>query len=289
MCSSYVYAVGGNHLDVEQFRGAMAPLLPYYLPALRAEASLVKNDPAQYSVVMNQAAALDPSYYVELGKYLVDHHQETKAAQAYQDAINHGADAVLVANSCAWLVNYDYDHGQQAQAIAIAQRAAAVYSEKGLETWAALLERMGREPEAISIYQQIRTRYRDDKPLLSFYARHASSNPEYAAKWQEAQTALFPQGVQTVTLDQFTGAPTDGVLVHGSNALSRQCGLKAGAIVVALDGKRVQNMEQYTFVRTLTDVPHLDLLVFQDNQYQAIHANIPNRKFELVFTTWHKS
>lgn len=288
VCSSYAYAVGGNHLDVEPYRKAMAPLLPYYLPALWAEASLVKNDPAQYGAVMNQAAALEPSYYVELGKYLADHHQEAKAAEAYQAAIDHGADAIQVANNCAWLVNYYYDHGQQAQAITIAQQAAEVYSDRGLETWAALLERLGREAEAVHVYEQIKERYHDDRSLLSFYARHAATNPEYAARWQAAQTAVFPQGMQTVTLAQLTGAPTEGVLVHGANALSRQCGLKAGAIVVALDGKRVQSMEQYTFVRTLSDDPHLELLVFQDHQYQAIHANVPNRRFELVFTTWHQ-
>ncbi len=77
----------------------MGPLLSYYLPALWGEAWLVRDDPARYGVVMNQASALEPTYYLTLAKYYVDHKMEPEAAAAYQSAIDRDADPVGVANS----------------------------------------------------------------------------------------------------------------------------------------------------------------------------------------------
>ena len=45
-------------------------------------------------------------------------------------------------------------------------------------------------------------------------------------------------------------------------------------------------MEQYRYVRDLKTTPDLDLLVYQDDRYQAIHASLPGRKFNLDFATW---
>ncbi len=114
-----------------------------------------------------------------------------------------------------------------------------MYSFRGLETMAHLLERMSRTPEAESYYEKISERYNDAKPLHAFYARQATTHPEYAEKMKAAESEIFPQGIQGVTLAQLSGKPTKGVLVKGENDLTRQCGLKAGAIIVGIDGKRV--------------------------------------------------
>ncbi len=269
-----------------EFRQTMGLLLAYYLPAITGEAQLVKDDPAQYGALINQAAALNPNYDLVLGRYYVDHRMEPEAAQAYQAAIDHGADAVSVYSSTGWLVNYYYDHGQQARALAIAERGAEVYSFNGLETMASLMERMDRIPEAESYYAKISERYRDARPVNLFYTRQAPTHPEYREKMQAAEKDIFPQGIEDVTLDRLVGKPTKGVVVHGENALSRQFGLKPGAIIVGIDGKRVRNINQYFYVRALKDSPQIDLLVYQDGHYQAISAQVPGRKFNLVFTTW---
>ncbi len=287
VCWSYVNALAPHHhATVEQYKQVMGPLLSYYLPAIWGEAWLVQRDPAQYGAALNQAAALSPAYYLTLGKYYVDHRMEPEAARAYQDAIDHGADAVAVSASCGWLVDYYYDHGQQDRALTIARLAAEVYSFNGLETMAHLLEQMDRVPEAETYYKKISDRYNKSAPLDSFYARQAATHPEYAPKKRGAESEVFPQGMQAVTLEQLLGKPADGVRVEGENDLSRQAGLKAGAIVVSIDGKRIHNMEQYKYVRALSDSPELTLLVYQDERYQAIHAHLPDRKFNLDFFTW---
>ncbi len=45
-------------------------------------------------------------------------------------------------------------------------------------------------------------------------------------------------------------------------------------------------MNQYTYVRALTTSPEMDLLVYQDGSYQAIHAHLPGRVFNLNFVSW---
>ncbi len=283
----YVSAAAPHHHPTfEQYQQAMGPLLAYYLPAISGEASLVQNDPAKYGAALNEAAALNPGYYLTLGRYYRTHRMEIEAAQAYQAAIDQGADQVAVANDCRWLVDYYYDHGQRERAMSIAQQAAEVYSFRGLETWARLLERMERIPEAESYYNKIYERYQDAKPLNAFYARQATAHPEYADKMKAAEDQIFPQGMEEVTLAKLTDKPTKGVIVRGENELSRQAGLKPDAIIVGLDGKRVRDMNQYSYVRGLTTSPDLTLLVYQDGKYQEIHANIPGRMFNLVFATW---
>ena len=287
VCRLYLNTLAPNHHPtVDQYKQVMGALPAYYLRAMWGEAWLVQADPAAYGALMNQAAALDPSYYFALGKYYLEHRMEPEAAQAYQAAIDHDADAVSVSNHCYWLVDYYYDHGQREKAMAVAQQVAEVYSFKGLETMAHLLERMGRVREAESYYEKINERYNNVQPLHAFYAREATAFPEYAEKMKAGEREIFPQGIETVALAELSGKPAQGVLVRDENDLSRQCGLKAGAIVVGLDGKRVLNMNQYSYVRGLTASPELDLLVYQDDRYQEIHAHVPGRRFNLQFTSW---
>ena len=66
-------------------------------------------------------AVLDPDDYIGLGRYLLDHHMEKEAAEAYQEAFEKATNRVSMANSSEWIVNYDYDHGRQDDALKIAK------------------------------------------------------------------------------------------------------------------------------------------------------------------------
>ena len=283
----YANAVAVNHHpSVADFEKIMGPLLEYYVRAMWGVAQLTQNDPRQYGAIMNQAATLNPNYYETLGKYYLEHKMDAEAAAAYQAGIDHEADAVTVANNSYWLVNYYFDHGQKDRALTIAQQAAEVYSYDGLATLASLLERMNRDQEAESYFTRIAERYRDSAPLYAFYERQEHTHPDYANKLRDSVGQIFPQGIANVTLAQLSGKPANGVFVHGENQLSRQFGLKPGAIVVAIDGKRIVNMEQYSYIRSLTDSPDMDLMVYEDASYKEIRAHLADRKFNLTFTTW---
>jgi tetratricopeptide (TPR) repeat protein len=287
VCEAYAAALSpGGRTTAAAYEQALAPLLPYYATAMWHEAKLVKDDPSHYASLMSRAAAQDPVFHVILGRYEVDHHLDAQAAREFQSAIDQRADAVTVASISGWLANYYFDHGQKEQALAIASAAAQVYSEEGLEAMAGLLDKMGRTEEAESYFEKIRERYGNSTPLQAFYDRHAATSPEYARKMRAGQEELFPAGIHPVALAQLAGKPTHGVLVQGANDLSQRYGLQPGAIIVGLDGKRVDNMPQYMYVRGLSATPMLDLLVYQDGRYQEIHANVPGRQFGLRFVTW---
>ncbi len=257
VCRAYLVAEAPNHRPgLERYKEVMAPLLPYYLPALKGETELIRhNDAARYGAVMNQVAALDPTQYLVLGSYYVGRGMEPEAAQAYQAMLDHEAeiDAVQVSNGCSWLVNYYYEHGQAERALTIARHVADAYSYAGLETLASLLERMGRHEEAESYYQKIDERYHDAQPLGSFHARQADAHPEDREKAKDAEREVFPGGMEDITLARLSGKPDKGVIVKEENSLSRAAGLKLGAIIVGFDGKRVSNVEQYRYVRGLKD------------------------------------
>ena len=229
---------------------------------------------------------VNPNYYLALGKYDVEHKLAPQAAEAYQAAIDHGADAVSVSNRSRWLVNYYYDHGQPDRSFAIAREAAETYSYTGLETLAGLLERMDRNQDAESYYEKIRERYNDAKPLEYFRLRTSAARSVDPDEMESIKAKVFPQGMQQVAPSKLAGEPARGVLVRDENALTRGAGLKAGAVVVAVDGKRVSNTTQFAYLRALSASPDMDFFVYQDGRYQAIHLNAPGRRLGVQVADW---
>src|SRR5262249_697713 len=154
--------------------------------ALRWYAYFVEGDVQEYMRTCREIAKYDPDEYVRLGEYCVDHKMETEAVEAFQAGIDKGANAIMVANSSTWLVNYYYDHGQKDHAVAIAKNAAEVYSARGLSTMAELQERMDNLDEAESYFEKIEERYDDSSLLMAFYQRQATSHPDskFAAKFK---------------------------------------------------------------------------------------------------------
>ncbi len=287
VCSKYADATApAGRATVEQYQRAVGALLAYYVPAIKEEATLVEGDPLQYGKAMSRAAAVNPNYYLTLGKYDADHRLDLQAAEAYQAAIDRGADTVSVSSKSGWLVNYYYEHGQPERAMAIAQEAAEVYSAGGLATMAELLERMGRLKEAESYYEKIKERYNNGKPLMQFHLRTVSTRPMDPAEMKSMEAKIFPQGIPTVTLAELTGKPARGVLVRDGTELTRSVVLKPGAIVVGLDGKRVANSDQYAYVRALSASPEMDFLIYQDDRYQAIHVSAPKRMLGVRIADW---
>ena len=191
-----------------------------------------------------------------------------------------------MANDSSWLVNYYYDHGQPDHPIAIAQQAAEVYPSQGLETMAKLLERMDRDQEAESYFEKIDERCNDAAPLHLFYARATATPPEYAEKMKTAEKETFPTGRPGGHAGTTDGQTDQGIALPRGDALSRWYGLKSGAIVVGLAGKRVRTMSPYTCVRALTISLEMDLLVYQDGLCVTNLATLLGQMFDLDCTGW---
>jgi hypothetical protein len=169
--------------------------------------------------------------------------------------------------------------------------AAEVYSYQGLEIMARLLERLGRLDEAEDYFGKINERYTDNGPLFAFYLRQDNAHPggAYARKRQRFEHRVFPDGLQRVTLKDFGGSPSDGAQFTASNATLEYWKLKAGDVVVALDGYRIHNEEQYGTVRNFSDSPKMALIVWHDGRYAEFSVELQTRRFGVNLATYGSS
>jgi hypothetical protein len=225
--------------------------------------------------VRRKYAALDPDEFFNLGDFLMAHGKPDEGADAYRKGVAQGNDQVVMANSVKPLVAYDFDHGNQDEAMSVAKKAADVYSYDGLETYAWLLCKLKRGAEAEAVEKQIQERYGGD-PLTSFYAAHGDLFPEQSA---DALKVLFPNGMKDVTLNSFTGPPAAGCRFISMTPSLAEAGIRTTDVVVALDGHAVDNQNAYLFIRGLSDAPELNLIIWRQNAYQEIKASPPGRRF----------
>ncbi len=265
------------------------PLGEYNIKAMKKVAKRYKDEaPNRYITLAREISTKDPGYYFDLGDYFVDLEREDEAVAAYENGVARSNDAVGISIYCKWLVNYYYDNGREAEAFALAKRAAEVYSAGGLKTLAALLEKSGDLAGAEEYFKRNRERYDQIGPLFNFYERH-SEKAEYQARFEELAVQLFPEGLREVDLSDFTLKPEKGVIILSSSQKLREYGLASGDIIVAIDGYQVDNLEQYYIVRDKSDEPQVRFIVWHKNRYLNVDAKLKNRKFGVDIETYPRS
>lgn len=278
-----------NRYTFDQAEQVLGPLLDYDVPAIdlaRLASGLTFDQQVQLA---SKSAAINPDGYFDLARLYLDHGEEDKAAEAYQHWFDNALDRVEVSNGIEWLVDYYYDHGQQERAIAIATEAAEVYSSRGLQTMMNLQERMGRLDQAESSGQKILDRYNDNTALAAFYKRHADQgDAKYQAKFDSLVKTVFPEGLKKVTLASFSGPPSAGMNFAQTNRSLSQNGLSADQVVVALDGYEVQNQNQYSFIRGLSNSPAMQFIVWDGHAYRTVNANQADRHFGVDLQDYHR-
>lgn len=282
--ADYLAAKFKGAASESDLRAVAGPLLDYCMPVVREAAKRAGRDFALREKLLKTMADIDPDSAVELAGFYQKQKQPEKAAAAFQLYVDKASDRVSVSNQCRWLVNYYFDHGQSEEALEVAKMAAEVYSFDGLETYALLLERMHRLPDAEQAYQNIAERYEDAAPLYLFYKRN-TGDPGLAAKAGKMEVGVFPSGIKDVTVASFSGRPKSGVLIEEENSLLRDCGLKSGDIVVAFDRRQVDTFEQYMFIRSLSDSPSFRLIAYHDGEYREVQVSIPERRFGVKMVT----
>jgi hypothetical protein len=193
-----------------------------------------------------------------------------------------------MANTCDWLINHYFDTNRRDEAVLVAKDAAEVYSFRGLESAGKLMERMEKWKEAQSYYEAIEERYGSREPLVGYMLRQKDKSPDVARAYDAMVGEEFPDGMKTVALADFTGAPASGAVITTQSSLISQYGLKVGDVIVALDGYRVDTFGQYGFVRGMkADVP-LQLILWDGTQYRELSASVPDRRFECGMETYAK-
>jgi hypothetical protein len=269
----------------EQASNLFAAVLPHSIVAMQTVARTVYDKPEQYRKLMLQAAQLNPVCYYDLGDYEINRQEEDMGANYIDMACASDPDSVRVSNHAYWRVKYYLKKGKIDKARRVADEGGEVYSAVGLEAKAFFLEGTTNYAAAFDWYEKIEERYDSVAPLIQFCERYKqkTGDTRFDSEVKKRLRKLFPAGVEKVSLTDFSGAPTDGVLIKEQNSLLTTSGLRAGDVIVALNGTRTRTFIQYQYVRSLLTVPQMELITWQGGGYHLIRANPPNHMFNADF------
>ena len=270
-----------------QLLDEFAPIM-YHTAALWRIANASKDEPAVYQSVFGKLCELDADYYTNLGIYLVAHDLPEAAVTAYQSAVDRAPDRVRVANSCRWLADYYYDHGRRDEALAIAEMAADVFSSSGLQTAAHIMERDQRLDQAEELLKKQAERYRESSALAAFYARHRQANPRYAEEYEKHLPKIFPEGMPALDPATLKDAPPHGVVLRTLGPKAAKLGLQIGDVIVAINGTRISNMDQYFFVIDSAADSHISFTAWNGHGYITATADLPDHRLGVDLYPLHR-
>lgn len=274
-----------NQPTYDQALALYGDLVPYSLTAERELAYTAYNQPEKYKKLMLQAAQLDPSCYYDLGNYALKQTNEDEAAEYFEKACDTDLASVRVASYACWRIRYYFKKGQIEKARQIADFGGEVYSSLGLQAEALFYELTSNYDGAFGWLQTNEDRYTQPGPLIDFclWYKETTGDTKFDPEIANRMNKLFPNGVEKASLADFEGPPADGVLIQEENDRLLAAGLKKDYVIVALDGKRVHNYEQYRYIRDLQKNPELDLIAWKRGSYEEIKANPPNHLFGVSF------
>ena len=150
---------------------------------------------------------------------------------------------------------------------------------------ASFLEGTTNYDDAFEWYAKLEERYNHSGPLIAFCERYKNltGDNRFEPELKKRMKTLFPGGIEKVSLADFHGVPADGVLIQQQNALLTAAGLRAGDVIVALNGTRTHAFTQYMYIRDSLTGPEMDLIVWQGNRYHEFKASPPNHLFGVDF------
>jgi len=273
--------------QVSQLFGAS---VDYNIQAMAWLAWSVKDQPDNYELLMTKAAEVNPSEYFNLAEYFAKRKEDAKACKYYEKGHATIADAVMVANHSGWLVQYYLKQARTEDARRVADFAGDVYSYSGLRAKADFLEAIKDYKGAHQWYANILERYEDSGPLVAFCIRYKSKTGDttFDSELQKYASKVFPNGIEKVTLANFSSAPRDGVLLNGDSDLLKAAGMKSGDVIVAVYGIRVHNEAQYEYQRDQNINSELELIVWQGDGYHEIKTSPPNHRFGVDIGNYRK-
>lgn len=106
------------------------------------------------------------------------------------------------------------------------------------------------------------------------------------AKYNSLHEKVFPRGLKKVTIGSFAGVPAAGCSIVSDSVPLQIAGLQVGDIIVALEGFRIENEEQYAHIDAMTTDPNMNLIVWRDDRYVEIWAWVRDRKLDASLQTY---
>ncbi|MFM2199485.1 MAG: hypothetical protein RLZZ505_2917 [Verrucomicrobiota bacterium] len=265
--------------DLAGINGAWGELREYSFRPLRQILEVPTLTPDERIKTLQILATLDPEEGLELGSILAITGRQEEAIKAYENAFENAPDRVAVSNRSLWMIHYYKSHGQDAKAREIADHNAEVYSLSGLFSAMMLAIEEKDAARAMGYAKAISERYEDDSYLV-------------AAAWgagrdEKALRSIFPDGLREVTVADFD--PTQrlkGAMLKENSVTANAVGLRAGDVVLAVDGKRVETFEQYILLMSCKLDPNTRIIYLRRNEIQELECQIPDLRLSVEMGTF---
>lgn len=282
LAGEYLTTKYGEVAPIEELQRLAGERMRYDLrPAARALASLEEGDDRRLPIARD-SCRIAPSYCATLGLELARRGRDDEAAKAYEQAFTDPAlDSIATANWSRWLARYYVSHNKVGPALQLAERVAGTGAFEGMSVAASVYEQLGRKGAAERMYRSSAQSYDSGSELLGFYYRavEVRHESEYEASWRDARDRAFPQGLIKTPLS--SEKPTAGVHVASDSPEARKAGLRAGDIIVAVDGWHVENVGQYRAVRAFPEAGPFTLTVWRGS---LVDVKIADKAFVPKFT-----
>ena len=222
------------------------------------------------------AETLSVDDYYDLAEYLADHGRDAEAIAAFEHYGGVARDRVSVSVRTKWFVVPMFRSGQRTLAMQMGEEAAGVYSYGGLVAYASVLDMSGQTGRAETLYRQAIERYGSEHSgeLTAFLMRHQSEKPAYAREAGELVKQLFPKGLEHASVSALTGAPDGGVRITKTGLRGEQTGLRTGDIIVAVDGVRVRDFEQYVVMKYQKWTPEMQFTIWRGGKYLDVATTL---------------
>ena len=280
---SLLSRVAQRHKTNEQLtakvHALLEPRVAYDMYAIESAVNTAR-DADDRIALRRQACELSVSQCLELADELKAKDEAAAAAEYEKAFANPALDAVAMTWSSRWLVYYYERTNQPGKATALARRSAAVGSSPGMQTLALLHEQRGQIDDAFRVFSEAAERYPDccTPPLAAFLYRQGviEKNPVYLVRWKVIEREVFSLtgGLQPMATEM-KARPAHGVFVEEDSYWSRRAGLRAGDIIVGVDGWKVDSVEQLDAV--LWFKPHAKTYQFTAWRGVLLTAEIPTR------------
>lgn len=279
-------AGGAQEPAVKHARGLLAHHHDYDLRALEAALPNLSSE-TERMPLRRKACEISSRDCLQLASSMMFAGDEAGAAALYERLlVDPEIDAVTRSYEFRWPIMYFYRQRQIDKAMALAEEARNSCRVCTFATRAWLSEQLGRLDEAEKDLYEDAIENKNTLALIAFYYRRVEidRNPAYETKWLKWRAEVFPNGLEPAPTT-LAGVPKTGVFVTKDSEYSRAAGIRAGDIIVGLDGWRVDNHAQYQAILVFKDDPALKLTLSRGGRLVTIEATSPTRKFGTYLET----
>jgi tetratricopeptide (TPR) repeat protein len=269
----------------ERVLALFAPVEDYDVRGMLSIAAESDGGPKVSIPLYEKAARLDPNVYFFLGGYLAALDRPVEAVKAFEAGVERAPDRVGVANGLRWLIGHYCDEGRLERARQHATMVADTYAAEGLASLGYFMERIGDYAAAEKWYRTVHKRYDDRRSLDEFYIRYQQRHGGELFKVQaaEAMARVFPKGLERVSRSQLTvPIPEDGAWIDGEHAGTVVFGLRRGDRVVAVNGFRIHNVDQYGCIVTFSDDLETEIIAARKAEFIEIKGPLRRELYGLA-------